>query len=654
MPFALATRFGLDPLRLSFAARTALGACIALLVAWLLGLEHPQWSAMTVWAASQPTRGLLLEKSLFRMIGTAAGVAFGVLLVGFFGLQPVGLVTGLALWIGLCVCAGNLLRGFLAYGALLAGYSASMVVLLSTAHPDQILVLGGDRFLTVFTGVVVALVVGWFLTPASAQDPVVGRIRQLLARTLSNLATSLEDGKGVTSKEQRAILSEMAVLDDALDPHAAGSLRSRRSARTLRALLIAQVPALLWLRNPEGGGGPGTLAIAAAIRQAAQALQASSANAVALQALTRAARLSTPHPALHELISGLQAALHHRSDESERGGSGEQAPHTVVLHRDWVGARHAALRATGLMLLLGAIWLWTGWSGGPFMLLGTSVMISLFSTFDNPAGTMPFVFAGQVAGALAALVCRWLVWPWAHHELELVLLTMPFILLGILVFAHPRTAPGAYDYNFVSLLLLQPALPLVGTLQDSLGNALAVVAAPLLAWVAFRYVFHTNARRRRDILVVMIVDELQDMAGSPYAPQHRSVWRVRLYHRLLRLIRWGDKAGDPALQDVDASLVVLQLSGTALRLRDLLDSSSLTASTARRVDLVLKRIQRIGQAPQHALRALHVLVPHLSREAPEDATLVVQAAEGLAAHIGFFRRAPSRSAWTRNALATRR
>ena len=56
-----ASRLGFDPERLRFGLRTAAGACIALFAAYLLGLEHPQWAAMTVWASAQPVRGMLLE-----------------------------------------------------------------------------------------------------------------------------------------------------------------------------------------------------------------------------------------------------------------------------------------------------------------------------------------------------------------------------------------------------------------------------------------------------------------------------------------------------------------------------------------------------------------------------------------------------------------
>jgi uncharacterized membrane protein YccC len=51
-------------------ARTAIAACLALVLARLIGLEYPQWSAMTIWASSQPLRGQLLERSFFRMAGT--------------------------------------------------------------------------------------------------------------------------------------------------------------------------------------------------------------------------------------------------------------------------------------------------------------------------------------------------------------------------------------------------------------------------------------------------------------------------------------------------------------------------------------------------------------------------------------------------------
>ena len=139
------TARGFDLPRMRFAFRTALACVVALLLAWALGLEHPQWAGMSVWAAAQPTRGQLIEKSFFRFAGTVSGTIVGVLLVLGFEIHPAILVIGLALWIAVCTWIGNLQRGFVAYGTVLAGYSASMVALLDTAHPDHVFALGADR-----------------------------------------------------------------------------------------------------------------------------------------------------------------------------------------------------------------------------------------------------------------------------------------------------------------------------------------------------------------------------------------------------------------------------------------------------------------------------------------------------------------------------
>lgn len=118
-------RMGFDRGKLIFAGRTAAAACVALWLAWLLGLEHPQWAAMSVWAASQPLRGQLLEKSFFRFAGTVSGTVAGIALVQASLIHPGLVVVGLALWVAARTGIGNLQRGFVGYGTVLAGYTAA-------------------------------------------------------------------------------------------------------------------------------------------------------------------------------------------------------------------------------------------------------------------------------------------------------------------------------------------------------------------------------------------------------------------------------------------------------------------------------------------------------------------------------------------------
>lgn len=67
-----------------FAVRTTAAAQLALLAASALGLHHTHWAAMSVWLVAQPTRGLLLEKSILRVVGTLVGAAAGFALLALF------------------------------------------------------------------------------------------------------------------------------------------------------------------------------------------------------------------------------------------------------------------------------------------------------------------------------------------------------------------------------------------------------------------------------------------------------------------------------------------------------------------------------------------------------------------------------------------
>lgn len=631
------SRLGFDIERLRYSLRTALAACLALLIAWYLGLEHPQWAAMTVFAASQPARNMLIEKGFFRAVGTLVGTIVGVVIVFVSGGEPAILVLGLATWVGVCAWLGNLLRGFTAYGTLLAGYSAAMVALLDTGHPQHVLTLGADRLLTVLTGVFTALLVGLVFAPAKAEDAVVGRARRLSASMLRHMAERLRGSAGDGLEDQHAMLREMAWIDEALEPHSAGSLRSRRSARTIRAALAAQVSALVWLKSSRQI--PHAADVGAELETAARLLEAAAPPGEVIEALERAADHSALYPALHNIILRIETALRDRLGVSDSETRMPRMDRPVILHRDWIGARHATIRATGLMLLLGAIWVATGWTAGPYLLLGTAVMATLFSTWDNPAWIMRKVLVGQVFGAVGALACRWLVWPHATSDLELVFMLMPFVLVGVLPLAHRKTMLGATDYCMVLLLLSQPAFPLKGTFTGSLSMAAAVVAAPLIALIAFRFIFPADAPRRMKMLMQMMIRDLQDMAGAADAARHERVWRARFYHRLLRLVRWSEKTGERELSPEDGALAVFTMGSAVLQIRKIRDEANTPPDVTRAIDVALARIERIVSQPERAMPALDTLARRLAKRARSEADLVAAASTALRDNLPFFRRA---------------
>lgn len=597
------TAKGFDLNRLGYGYRTALACCLAVLLAWMSGLEHPQWAGMSVWSASQPVRGQLLEKSLFRFAGTVVGTAFGIVLVLVSGIHLSVLVAGLALWVGLCTWAGNLQRGLSSYGTVLAGYTAAMVALLDSG--SGVWMLGLDRMATVLTGVVTGTLVGYYFASAESTGDVRSRAREAVIEVLRHLS----DARAPRGRED-TLLSRLALLESGLDPHAAGSFQSRREVRATRAVLLSTVPLLLWRSENDA---PLSELTCRQLAQAATALERG--KYVSAATLLEQLDLKLMGAAGARLWSALYAvgsALRHWGQAQAVGSP--TAP-SLLLHRDWIGAREAGVRAGGAMLLLGVLWLVTGLSTGPYMLLGLSVMISVFSTQENPVYIMRFVFAGQVLGVLAAIVCRWLLWPLASNEFQLILLLFPCLLLGPWLLSHRRTLIMAMDYSMILLLLSAPHYPLSGSFADSLLMGVSVLAAPVLAVLGYRYVYPVTVQRRQKHLLTLMAAEVQDIAGDAASLGQRQEWRGRFYHRALQLVRNAERLGRTH-QVLPALLAYQGVAQASYRCQELMRSPYSSASLRRALKLVLLRLVDIEEKPERLLRAFQRLLSRLEPSAP--------------------------------------
>ncbi|GGC01605.1 hypothetical protein GCM10011352_29700 [Marinobacterium zhoushanense] len=633
------SRLGFDTVRFGFVLRTGLAVCLAIALAWSVGLEHPQWAGMTVWAASLPTRGQLLAKSGARLVGTLLGSMVGILLVFLAAGQVAWLALGLSLWIALCVFAAHLVRSFVSYGCMLAGYSAALVALVDTAHHDQILTLGLDRMLTAVVGVLVAIAISWFFAQRAGGSEERPELRAITAGVLRLLSARLVSGPEASTAESDRLIARLAALDASLEMRGIASARSRQQVRRVRLLLLVLVSILIWSRKAKSRElGE---ALVAALGDAVRAIELADFEC-SKRALSRAIDLCEQESNLARLHYNLSRLLALAAALEDRWGKepGDKLDSSLTLHRDWIGARQSGIRALTLMLSVGTVWLLSGSQIGAFMLLGTAVMTSLFSTFDSPASTMRSVFLGQVLGASAALICRWLIWPEVQNELVLVLSIFPFVMLGVLVFAHRRLVLAGMDYNMVLLLLLQPHLPLTGSLEYGLSMAAAVVSAPLIAMLGYWLIYPINAERRIDTMRLMMLHELNDMAVKPANGASRERWRIRLYHRLLHLVRWSNLVGDRRFPAAEWGVTLLRLEMVTEMLQSLLAKpQALSVGTQRAARHALLRIAQLGRDPLAVLRALRLVSRRLGRERGEqDEAPLALAMQALEDNLSLFTR----------------
>ncbi|WP_289007396.1 FUSC family protein [uncultured Idiomarina sp.] len=531
-------QWGFDYVRLRFGFRTGVAACLSLIIAWAMGLEHPQWSAMTVWAVSQPTRGLLIEKAAYRALGTLLGTMFGMVLVVSASGEIIWLVAGLTLWVSLCVYTGNLLHGLISYGTILAGYSASMVVLL-TQNPDALMPLGIDRLLTVFVGIMTSLVIGWAFTYKRAEQSLINQLRRQTAANLHDISRYFAepDNNDLNLADK---LSKLAALEAQLLDHGTGSVSAHESAKTLRLVINSQLGFLaeLNIQEPEKNQE-----VSDYLLEASNKLNASAKRSEIVEPLKTALE-SIKNAALKKRFNEFVEATNDRLSFRD---SGKTATSTLlsktILHRDWLGARQAAIRTLVIMGLIGASWWYTGLFQFAYLMLGASVMLTLFSTADNPALTMKYVFFGQCAGALAAVIIQATIWQYQDSILWMLVALMPVILLAGFPMAHQKTANGSMDFNLVFLLLMQPSISYSFHLGHSASIALAVVAAPLLSLIAYRLIYPTNLKARYQSLLQTLTEEIDQLNKTKLTESQYNRRKARFYHRVIKLTQISDKLG---------------------------------------------------------------------------------------------------------------
>jgi uncharacterized membrane protein YccC len=619
---ALSAMFDIDPARLRFTARTAIAACLALVIGTLIGLDHPQWAAMTVWITALPTQGQRLERSLARVVGTIAGALAGVGLMVLAGNDPLGIIIGLMLWLGLCSGIGNLITGPASYVSLLAGYSAAMVALLGYGHESSLLLLAIDRIATICLGGTVGTIVALVFSPKPQPVDISKRVKTVMYDCLDHIAAGASD-----KAERTRLILEIAALDENLDIASAGSIGVRRKARDIRSLLSALTELLLDTQSPSHPSPEGVRMTPLEQNDIPERLQ------------LMADELEADKPYQANLLKALAPLWQRANRTAATIGPLADRRRLPLPHHDWIGARYAAFRSMSAVAATGLVWILTGWALGPYMVMGAAIMTSVFSTFPNPGLQMRWVVGGSISGALAAVLAHLFILPMAGSVTIAALLTMPLILLGMFVMAHRRVGLAGMEYNLIYLLMMNPTVPADPELGHVLLQASAVLLGPVSAYLAF-VALPVDTRRRLDFVIRLMVHELTAIAGGAFDKPGRHLhWRMRIYHRLVTLVRWSERSGNGGDFAVNGGMGTLLIGNSLHAIRSMMEEPDVDAGSKRALRATLLSVAHLSRKPDRVVRAFKRAAAKLQATYPQDASRLSETAALVAANQDFFRRA---------------
>ena len=586
---------------LGFALRTYAAAMLALALSFFLQLDSPVWSWLTVYIVAQPTPGMLLSKSLYRIVGTVAGAFLGVVLIALFAQLPGMFVFALATIMGLCTLLSHLLTNFRAYATVLAGYTAGIVAADAIGDPNQVFFIAVSRASCILIGIACSIAITWIFAPHRSAHLVRGRLAGAVKAAARRAAFSWKGSNEERLRMGKALLDEIIALNTEIDFASAESASFRmqaNGARCLLAHLFSVVSArrsldahlercgwpphhalslyhdvvLDFLRDLPGRLDRGELKLLCSelgeIEAQLENLRVEQDTAGSAEVVSE--RLVIDR--MEDLLRAMGGALKEWRKIVNR--SREPAPRvTLNFHRDQRAACIHGLRAFFAVAATGAFWIGSAWTHGPGGLIFVAIMLSLFSAVPRPDRFGWKFLLASIPAVFVGLALKFWVLSDGSGFGYLMAATALFLLpLGLLM-AHPRTAQFAIAFSIVFLNVGDPANQMNYDLADAINNALAIEVGILFGTLAYLLIWPPDPVAARRYVTHRIRLGVQRIADLPRAPRFRD-WESRMYDRVNRLHDPQNMNGTHTNEWLEAGLGALTLGNEVLRLRHLDEEQS--------------------------------------------------------------------------------
>ncbi len=621
-----------------FVAKTVVAAMLALWLAFRIGLGSPRTAMLTVFIVAQPQTGLVLAKGFYRIAGTLVGSAATLILLGLFAQQRELFLGALALWIGLCTAGAIRARNFRAYGYVLAGYTACLIGLPATQHPELSFAIAVTRVSEVLLGIFCAGVVSDLLLPQTLGSGLIGTVRgsyrDFAAFAVDTLLGRLDHATSERAHDRflAQVIAFEAQRDAAYFESPETRLRSGRfrllnadfMAATTGIHLLHQGMERLRRRDRQSTIArlrPLHAALADSLLPPGGELPAMAVEARPL--LTRLASFSERLPALiaaartglddgeaadcldfdcaTELLQRFAAEMHAYTESyvslASAGGQLPRPAPAYVAHGDAITAALGGLRAVAVLLAVSSFWIITAWPSGIGAVSIACIVCCLFAALPAPVVAARSLAIGFAAGLVASFTCGLLVLPQLDGFPLLVAGMAPFIMVGAKLIADPRhTVIGAgYCLMFGSSISLDnvnhydPALLLNEGFAALLGALIATLAFALIVPAGTRRLrLHLTRSLRRQVLLACF--------GSASGLRHRFENSTR--DLLGQLLAGADRDNGEDRALLARAMAVLEAGRAVIDLRDAATLGHLAIGSRASLNAALRTVARLFEKPE--------------------------------------------------------
>ena len=653
----------------AYVARTLLAMAIALYAAMWLQLSSPASAAVTVIIVANPSRGGIVSKGVWRILGTLTGAIAAVIIMGCFPQSSLLFIVAFGCWLGICTFASSMFRHFRAYAAVLSGYTVALITAGAIPEPDHVLGFALSRLAVVTLGVVVSTVVTMIFQPSVTTDAMRLRSRAALrgvARLLLSRAGGTAQDDADFIAERTRLAGEIERLDEVVEFSGVEATDVNRHADSLRRGLAALYAALLSVsvagqsltllstavnatapRGVEGDDArpepepsivdrvrglldevshfdrltdraPTEIAekIAAVAREITR-LQAS------VRSLEEASTLARVHQELEQLYDAVVPFAAWRAG---------QVPHhrgpRLTAFKDYATATRNGARGLIAVVLGGVFAYVTAWQEGPTLLIVLAASCALLSGAPSAAAASTQFAKGITLSSVFAFIWEFAFLPHLSGFPMLYLSMLPVLVVAVYGTTVPRNALMWLGFIIFFITQLSITNPMKYDVVANINSAIAFILGAWVTVLVFRVILAPNPMRDARDLTRRIRRSTERLIGSSGDHRGRRDWLGWLVtqnqgmQRLFMRLQVNPSLRSQTIGDCGALLIITQ---EAIRLQSVLRGLDLPepeATQAARAVRCLARLRQPRRAAQQAARVSESLVAlHDRAEAQRPALL---------------------------------
>ncbi|MEM5329226.1 FUSC family protein [Paraburkholderia sp. JHI2823] len=544
-----------DAPRLLHIVKVGLAVVLAMGLSMRLQLRSPATAMLScVIVMMHQQSGIVIARGFYRGLGMVGGSLAGLVLIALCAQQSLPFFLALAAWIGLCAFGSAYFHNFQSYGLVLTGFATAITAMPAISNPYGVFDNVVYTISEVVIGVVCASVVSSIVLPRHVAPALAAASRVSFTHLLGALRTTLERATAMPQADSLLrLISERANVELLRT----GALFEDPSMRFLQAVFLdldrSFLDTVTWLYALQRlkahaiiNAHPRSQAAITALTDATLALMPALAgapcitdDAVAallpqLDAFEAAlpARLAAQLQALADLppaqrrvVESTGAALLFMTADLRllcrrylEARNADRLPWTVsvlqaigrIARQHAVANRTAALvagaRAALAVLLVGAVWVASGWVGGATAIVAVAITSTLFALVPDPPTAAWQIFMGCLSGWLTGFGFSFFALPHLGTFTLLAAATAIVVMVGGYLNTFPKTAVLGLGFNIYFCFIVGISNPAVYNPSAYLdtgfallcGIATAAVAFSVLAprageWIARRYLADVRA-----------------------------------------------------------------------------------------------------------------------------------------------------------------